>query len=211
MTAAYDRAEAVEPDLGSTVGIPDNVRPLRPIRPIVAPPTDAELLRRCRHQDPEAWQLLVERYERLIFSVALRNGLSREDAADITQTTFVALIDSLDRVRDEERLASWLMTVARRQAWRLRNTSRRAMPLESAPELAEDPLSDWDTLVTLHDSLSTLGGTCRELLLALYFDPEEPSYVDIAQRFGRAVGGIGPLRGRCLARLRELMAESEAI
>jgi len=212
MTAAADSSAEETPDdsAEATERLPSNVTRLRP-RPGWSAPTDAELLRRCRGQDPEAWQLLIDRYERLIYTVALRNGVSAEDAADITQTTFVALLDSLDRIREEERLASWLMTVARRQAWRLRNLTRRAVPLEAVAEPAEDPSTDWATLTTLHDALGALGGSCRELLLALYFDPEEPSYVDIAERFGRAVGGIGPMRGRCLARLREIMAEDEAI
>lgn len=177
----------------------------------VAAPTDADLLRRCRRRDPEAWQLLVERYERLIYSVALRNGLSREDAADVTQTTFVALMDALNKLRDEERLASWLMTVARRQSWRIRNASRRTLPLENVPDAGTDPFADWDTVTTLHDALGDLGGTCRDLLVALYFDADEPSYAEIADRFGRAIGGIGPMRGRCLARLRELLDEGEKL
>ena len=187
---------------------PDNVTPIRRSREM-AQPSDAELLRRCRARDTEAWEQLVARYERLIYSVALRNGVTPEDAADITQATFVALIDSLDRIRDEERLASWLMTVARRQSWRVRNASRERVPLETGLEddPAVDPFADWDTLIVLHDALAQLGGTCRELLLALYFDPEEPSYADIADQLGRAIGGIGPLRGRCLARLRELLDE----
>lgn len=172
-----------------------------------APPSDAELLARCRQRDPEAWNLLVGRYERLVYSVALRNGLRAEDAADVTQTTFVTLIDSLDRIRDEERLPSWLMTVARRQAWRVRNLSRRQVDLEQVPETSVDPLADWDTVVTLHDALAELGGTCRDLLEALYFEPESPSYAEIAERFGRSIGGIGPLRGRCLEKLRVILDE----
>lgn len=174
-----------------------------------AVPSDAELLERCRRQDGEAWNLLVSRYERLVFSVARRNGLTPEDAADVTQTTFVALIDSLDRIREEERLASWLMTVARRQAWRLRNTARRAVSLDQVPDAGEDPFEDWGAVTALHDALGKLGGTCRELLMALYFDPEEPSYADIATRFNRSIGGIGPLRGRCLEKLREILEEDE--
>src|ERR1700677_2093187 len=81
---------------------------------------DAELVAACRTGDQEAWGLLVERYERLVFSVALRNGVSREEAADITQMTFMALLESIGRLRDDERLASWLMSVARRLAWRQR-------------------------------------------------------------------------------------------
>ena len=182
------------------------VTPLRGSRPL-ATPTDAELLQRCRERDAAAWDILVERYERLIYSVALRNGVDAEDAADITQTTFVELIDALDRIRDEDKLASWLMTVARRQAWRLRSTSRKVQPLEEAPERSEDPFSDWGTLTTLHDGLSQLGGVCRDLLYALYFDPDEPSYAELAQRLGRSIGGIGPMRGRCLQRLRGILGE----
>lgn len=191
---------------------PPNVVPIdRHVRSrILAAPSDADLLERCRAGDAEAWDALVERYERLIFAVAARNGLSPDDAADVTQTTFVALIDSLERIEDETRLASWLMTVARRQAWRLRSVSRRSVPLEAVPDVASeaaDPYVDWDTQVAVHDALGALGGTCRDLLLALYFEPDEPSYADIAQRLGRAIGGIGPLRGRCLDRLRSIMAE----
>lgn len=177
---------------------------------VVAAPSDAELLERCRQGDSHAWDALVERYERLVFSVAQRNGLSREDAADVTQTTFVALIDGLSRIEDETKLASWLMTVARRQAWRMRTVSRRTVPLEAmADHIADpsDPYADWDTQVAVHDALATLGGTCRDLLIALYFEPAAPSYAEIAERFDRAIGSIGPLRGRCLERLRGIMAE----
>ena len=149
----------------------------------------------------------MTRYERLVYTVALRNGLSADDAADVTQSTFVALVDSLDRIREEEKLPSWLMTVARRQAWRIRNLSRRTTDLEAAPEASVDPFADWATTTALHDGLATLGGTCRELLLALYFDPDQPSYAEIARRFGRSIGGIGPLRGRCLDKLRVILED----
>ena len=71
-----------------------------------------ELLAACRTGDQEAWELLVGRYERLVFSVALRNGVTREEAADVTQMTFIALLESVARLRDDQRLASWLMSVA---------------------------------------------------------------------------------------------------
>lgn len=187
----------------------DVVRLQRPgTRRVLAGPTDAELLDRCRGGDPTAWDALVERYQRLVYSVALRNGVEAEDAADITQTTFVALIDALHRLEDDTKLASWLMTVARRNAWRHRSLSRRTTTLDAAPDQPTgDPYEAWDTQVAVHDALSTLGGTCRDLLLALYFDPDEPSYADIAAGLGRSVGGIGPLRGRCLERLRTIMSQ----
>ncbi|WP_436699549.1 RNA polymerase sigma factor [Nocardioides sp. BYT-33-1] len=187
------------------------VIPLRSLsRAAETEPTDSELLARCRQRDPEAWDLLVGRYERLVYSVARRNGLSADDAADITQGTFLTLIDSLDRIKDEERLASWLMTVTRRQSWRVRNLSRRDVQLEVAPEEVDESQEEWASTLALHDALAELGGTCKDLLEALYLDPDSPSYAEIARRFGRSIGGIGPLRGRCLEKLRGILTEGGA-
>jgi len=48
---------------------------------------------------------------------------------------------------------------------------------------------------------------CGDLLLALYFDPVTPSYAQVAERLGRSIGGIGPMRARCLQRMRALLGE----
>lgn len=172
------------------------------------PVPDSDLLRRCRTGDAEAWETLVGRYERLVFSVALRNGMSREDAADITQTTFIALLDAIDLLREDERLGSWLMTVARRQAWRNRRRTERVTGSLDQASAPADAIEDWERLAWLHGGLQQLGDPCRELLTALYLDSDSPSYATIAPRLNRAVGSIGPLRARCLARLREILGEA---
>lgn len=63
--------------------VPAAVSTLRPVTTERA--TDAELLDRCRAGDEQAWDELVTRYERLIYSVALRNGVGSDNAADVTQ------------------------------------------------------------------------------------------------------------------------------
>ena len=170
-------------------------------------PSDLELLRACRTGDEHAWELLVGRYERLVFSVALRNGVTREEAADITQTTFIALLESIARLRDEQRLASWLMSVARRLAWRQRRRSEREGAGPGLLSAQEDPIAAWERLAVVKEGLQRLDRPCRDLLLALYFDPAAPSYAEVAERLGRAIGGIGPMRARCLQHLRTLLGE----
>ena len=54
----------------------------------------------------------------LMFSIPLNYGLSRADAADLSQVTFTILIQSLDSL-DDGRLGAWLSTPARRHTWRL--------------------------------------------------------------------------------------------
>lgn len=169
--------------------------------------SDTDLLELCRHGNAEAWDTLVRRYESLVYSVALRNGLSPEDAADVTQTTFVALLESITRLRTDQSLASWLMTVSRRQAWRQRRRRQHEQPSSTTVSDPADPIGGWERVAVVQDALRRLGGPCRELLFALYFDPLTPSYAETAQRMGRSVGGIGPMRARCLQQMRALLGE----
>jgi RNA polymerase sigma factor (sigma-70 family) len=172
------------------------------------------LLRRCRERDDEAWAELVSAYERLVFCVACREGLGADDAADVTQIVFESLLTALPNLRDDERLPAWLVSVARRQAWRVRDRGHRERP---ASPLVEDdavtPLAarndDWcsevERSLCLRNALLELGEPCRSLLIALYFDSTCPSYAEVALRLGRPLGSIGPSRARCLDHLRALM------
>lgn len=166
---------------------------------------DSELLIGCREGRSESWDVLVRRYERLVYSVAMRTGLNAADAADVTQSTFIALLESLDSVRDEEKLSSWLATVARRQAWKMRRKTANELPQDETPEPEPVEETAWSDILDLQQALMDLDAPCRDLLTALYFDPAQPSYVEIAERFNRTVGGIGPMRGRCLKRMRTML------
>lgn len=176
--------------------------------------SDAELLRRIRAGHTEAWDVLVDRHQELVYSVALRSGLDPQDAVDVAQSAFLTLLESQDALKDEERLVGWLVTVTRRQAWRVRERGHResaaAQPHSLDPDALVDSggLLDWEQLSMLHTALEQLGSPCRELIRALYFDARQPTYAQIARTLGRSVGGIGPLRGRCLATLRQLMEET---
>lgn len=182
--------------------------PIRSLPAEQAVSSDLDLLNACRAGDQDAWGRLVGRYERLVFSVALRNGVTREEAADITQMTFIALLESIGKLREDQRVASWLMSVARRLAWRQRRRSEREGRLiEQADSPEDDPFAAWERVAVVHAGLQRLGGACRDLLLALYFDPATPSYAAVAERLGRPIGGIGPMRARCLQRLRVLLGE----
>ena len=171
----------------------------------------------CRRGQAGAWEALLERCERLVFSIALNYGLSRHDAADVTQVTFTILLKSLDALDDDSRLGAWLATVARRHAWRLLERNRRESTgkhedlKESAALVGEggtETLERWELIEWLDHGLSRLDERCRELLLALYFDPQEPSYAEVAGRLGMTLGSVGPTRARCLQRLeRELQKE----
>jgi RNA polymerase sigma factor (sigma-70 family) len=178
--------------------------------------SDQDLIRHCRKGDVGAWRRLLARYERLVFSIPRRYGLSREDAADITQLTFTILFQSLDDLPEDSSLGAWLTTVARRHTWRLLDRNRREAavergnPSEDSTPLGNDSTEEverWELTQWLDYGLSLVGEPCRDLLSALYLEPEQPSYAQVAARLGMAVGSIGPTRIRCLKRLRQVLGD----
>lgn len=179
-----------------------------------APPRDvddAELVRRCLSGDDLAWSSLVDRYQRLVFSVALRCGLSPEDADDVFQVAFTTLFRRLHALRDENRLASWLITTTQRESWRIAKSGQGraelddmlADPNASAAEIAES--ADRDQRV--REAMAQLDERCRSLLTALFLDIQAPSYGDIAARLEMPVGSIGPTRARCFKKLEALLID----
>jgi RNA polymerase sigma factor (sigma-70 family) len=177
------------------------------------PETDLDLIRACQDGDAQAWERLLGQYERLVFSIPLRYGLTADDAADITQLTFTILIQSLSGLRADTRLAPWLATVARRHTWRLL-AHRRREAVDPDGDLSEDrslasaseEVDRWERLEWVRHGLSLLDERCRRLLHALYLDLEEPSYAEVARRMHMPVGSIGPTRARCLEQMRRQLA-----
>jgi RNA polymerase sigma factor (sigma-70 family) len=177
---------------------------------------DRDLIRACRNGNTGAWRSLLDTYERIVFSVPRRYGLSTEDAADITQLTFTILVRSIDTLPDDSSLGAWLTTVARRHTWRLLQRNRRDGVQkhkdleENTPAVADadtENVEQWELSEWLEHGLSLIGKPCRDLLSALYLDPEQPSYSQVAGRLGMAIGSIGPTRIRCLKRLRQVLDE----
>jgi len=157
----------------------------------------------------------VERYQRLVYTIPLRHGLAEEDAADVFQTVFALLVQHLPTIREPQGLAKWLITTAKRETWNLIRKRQREPVSEDVAALAQleqGPGSDdpheaelWIEQALLRDALRRLGERCRKLLWLLYYEPEELAYEEIGRRLGMPVGSIGPTRGRCLHKLREIL------
>jgi len=179
--------------------------------------SDDDLIRACRQGDVHAWQTVILKYKRLVFSIPLNYGLSQEDAADITQITFTILFESLDQLYANARLAPWLATVARRHSWRLLERYRREYTnddedLSQSLSNLRDPNSDadwvsWELLEWLDRGFSQLDERCARLLLHLYFNPEKPSYAEVAAKLNMPASSVSPIRARCLKRLRKLLGK----
>jgi RNA polymerase sigma factor (sigma-70 family) len=177
------------------------------------------LILRCRQGSAGAWHQVLHRYERLVYSIPLRYGLSPDDAADVAQITFTILIQNMDNLAEDSRLGAWLATVARRHTWRFMERSRRETASErlEGADIAEsaillgksdtDSIEHWELSDWLDAGLSQISERCRKLLLALYLQPEQSAYAEVAEQLGMPLGSVGPTRARCLKRLKQVLGE----
>jgi RNA polymerase sigma factor (sigma-70 family) len=176
--------------------------------------SDAQLVEACLAGDSRAWAELVQRYQRLVYTIAMRCGLPAEDAEDVFQRVFTILLTKLATCRNRERLGPWLTTITRREAWRVsqeRQTARAedgAEALEVRPTVEPPPdalLEQVEAQDLILRAMEQLGERCRLLLEQLFFTHEPPSYAEIAKKLSMPEGSIGPTRARCLERLREIL------
>jgi len=178
----------------------------------------AQLIAACRAGDEAAWDALVTRYERLVYTIPLRYGLTQAEADDVFQTVWLKLLEHLPTLREPERVAAWLVTTTRRECWERRRKAEYKRADSIAPEaLPEsrwvDELSPEEIVLryerqqSIRRAIERLGERCRRLLRYLYYEPTKPTYAEIAAKLQIPVGSIGPTRARCLQKLRELLAE----
>ncbi len=178
-----------------------------------ARPPDPELIEACLQGDEQAWRALVERYGRLVFSVARRYGLDQEAAEAIFQDVFTALIRHLPGIRRRHGLSKWLVITTQRLCWRWIDRNRRMKGvIEEGPGTEPVPAEEalqWEQQQRVREAMSRLEARCRDLLTQLYCHAAKVPYEEIARRLGIAVGSIGPTRARCLRKLLWLLEHSE--
>ena len=95
-----------------------------------------ELFARCRRGDGEAVNELVRHTQSKLFGIAFSVTRSREDAMDVTQESYLRLLDRFDEIREPAAVLGWLCrTVANLSIDALRRRKvRTALPL---------PEGDW--------------------------------------------------------------------
>jgi RNA polymerase sigma factor (sigma-70 family) len=174
------------------------------------------LMHRAADGDPRAWQTLVDRYGRLIWSITRDFKLVESDAADVFQTTWMRLIEHIDRIEHPDRVGSWLAATARNECLRSLAARKRLVlsheddpfdgPARHEPGVDEALLAA-ERAAGVREAMTQLPWRWQRLMEMLMADPPA-SYAEISDELGLPVGSIGPTRGRCLARLRVLIDAS---
>jgi RNA polymerase sigma factor (sigma-70 family) len=177
---------------------------------------DERLVRECCKGNQDAWAALIEKYKNLIFSIPIKFGLSREDAADIFQAVCVELLAGLPKLREPKALPKWLMQASyhqclrwKRLRWNLLDDTQgiESERLSSSEELPEEILYQVQREQSVRETISALPARCNRMVTMLFFEDPPRPYDEVAKELQLATGSIGFTRGRCLKKLREMLKE----
>ena len=177
--------------------------------------TNKRLVEECLHGNEQAWNLLVERYKSLVYSIPIRYGAAQQDAADIFQSVWLDLFNELPRLREPEALQGWLVRVTTNKCyhWKRAQTSRgensngAELEIESMADQPIETLAVMEREQLVREAIGELPPRCRQMIELLFFEHPPLPYSEVAARLRLAKGSIGFIRGRCLKRLKRILEE----
>jgi RNA polymerase sigma factor (sigma-70 family) len=174
-----------------------------------------DLARAAAEGDEVAWRALVDRFSGLVWAVTRSFGLSAAEAADVSQVTWLRLVENLGRLIEPSRVGAWLATTAKRECLALiRRRNRAALPADDdalfdrAGEV-RSPISGLvadERKVVLWSAVDSLPERCQRLLRVLMAEPP-PAYETVSVLLDMPIGSIGPTRARCLAQVRRYLTD----
>jgi RNA polymerase sigma factor (sigma-70 family) len=176
---------------------------------------DAQLIQGCLQGNEASWSALLSKYKNLIFSIPIKYGFSREEAADVFQSVCLDILHDLSNLRDSRALAGWLIRVTHNKCFHQMKQNRQFVasetdPLEltvAATEIPENKMRELQQEQILRTAIQSLSPRCRQLVVAVFFESPPRPYKEIARSLGLATGSIGFIRARCLNKLgQELQA-----
>jgi RNA polymerase sigma factor (sigma-70 family) len=174
--------------------------------------SDRELVQGCLRGRQDAWNFLVDKYKNLIFSIPIRYGFSRDEAADIFQAVCLELIQELPKLREPKALPKWLMQVTAHKCFHTKRQTNRMVsqddeaaeiPGRSVPAEAELDIREVEEEQMLREAVAALSPRCRELIHMLFYEEPKRPYQQVASSLGLATGSIGLLRQKCLDKLKK--------
>ena len=156
--------------------------------------TDGELVREALVGRSEAFGVLVTRYQRPAYLVALSVTGNPEDAEDVAQEAFLVALKRLEDCRDPEKFGGWFLTIVRNRSRNLLRRERIRRGEEISPETSpgkggpEEDLKRWEIRRQLEEGLVGLSEIrCQVLLL---HDLEGWKHREIAERLGIPDGTV---------------------
>jgi RNA polymerase sigma-70 factor, ECF subfamily len=170
--------------------------------------SDAELIQQCRSGQPEAFRIIIERYQSEAFGHALTLLGHREDALDSIQDAFLSAYQAIDRFDVSREFYPWLYVILRNRCLKQFEVRSRRREVEASDlehtQIIQAPDRD---VSDLEEALRALPSQDREIISLKYLDGLK--YAELADRLSIPTGTVMSRLYHARQRLRELLKESE--
>lgn len=178
-----------------------------------------QTLARAAQGDPDAWRMIVNEYTGRVYGLIVHQCRDPDLAMEITQATFVQIVERLGGYQEQGRFEPWLFRIAmNRLRDEMRRRKRQAKPTDMGPEMDSSPLampvkdqqSPLDRLTLaeevqqLQAAMMELGEADREILHLRH--TVGLSFAQIAQTLNEPLGTVLARGHRALAKLRKMMS-----
>src|ERR1043166_9116874 len=142
---------------------------------------DIGLVRRCLVGETEAFAAIVDKYEKVVYNVAVKMGAGADDAEDITQSVFIKAFERLDTFKPKYKFVSWMYRIAVNEALNAVHQQRRFETLEpdqiSHDRSPEQKYQEVELREQIQDCLMRLSVDYRVVLVLNHF--HDLSYSEI--------------------------------
>ena len=178
----------------SCVATPSNYEDWTP-----SPEPSPEELSRAAKGDAEEFAALVERYQRMAYSIAYKILGNQADAEDAAQDAFLRCYRAMGQFRGDSTFSTWFFRIVVRAAIDIRRREHRHLPPTAVEEKAAEDPSHTSALVAALDALPD-----DYRIPTVLRDVYGLSYQEIAELTARPLGTVKVMvhRGRAVLRLR---------
>jgi RNA polymerase sigma-70 factor (ECF subfamily) len=157
-----------------------------------------EIVRNLKLGNTEAWNMLVDRYSKKIYNLALNFAGNRDDASDITQDIFLKVYNNINKFEEEKNFNSWILKLSKNYCidyWRKHKGSKQKLELDEnlynaaihADALTpEDSMIKKNEIMYLRRKLQELPPDLRSLIIMR--DIQDYSYQEISQHLDIPLG-----------------------
>jgi len=169
---------------------------------------DAEDVRACQRGDREAFDRLVERYQRTVYRLCYRYVDNHEDANDLAQETFLRAYRSIGRFRGDSAFSTWLYRIAVNTCLNFRSARRPSAALLSDTladrgEGAQAAVERQDEARRVRAAVARLPERQRATLVLKVY--QELTHEEVAAILGSSVGTVKANLFHALRNLRKLL------
>ncbi len=177
-----------------------------------SPDIVAELVRRVRSGDREAFVALIGLYQKKIFVLAYSFFRNKEDAVDVVQDVFLRVYEKIDSYQDNRNFDAWLIQVAKNLCIDKYRRARGRREMECGVRVDQLPLPDdrapdaeraSDLKSALARSVDRLADRQKTIFLMRHVN--QMGNEEIARALNISTGTVKSLHFKAIRRLRTLM------